>query len=83
MGYCGVWLFLIDLSFLREQSPCSFSGSGLKFCVLIYWGSAAPLLSLCKLFWGVLERGDGGLRGIGVSRSGYNEVLALEVLNVV
>jgi len=35
-----------------------------------------------KLFWGMLGRGDGGLRGIGVSRSGYNEVLALEVLNV-
>ena len=30
---------------------------------------------------GMLGRGDGGLRGIGVSKSGYNEVLALEVLN--
>jgi len=36
-----------------------------------------------ELFWGILGRGDGGLRGIGVSGSGYNEVLALEVLNVV
>ena len=36
-----------------------------------------------KLFWGILTRGDGGLRGIGVSGSTYNEVLALEVLNVV
>ena len=36
-----------------------------------------------ELFWGMLGRGDGGLRGIGVSGSGYNEVLALEVLNVV
>ena len=35
-----------------------------------------------KLFWGMLGRGDGGLRGVGVSGSGYNEVLALEVLNV-
>jgi len=31
----------------------------------------------------MLERGDGGWRGIGVSGSGYNEVLALEVRNVV
>jgi len=31
----------------------------------------------------MLGRGDEGLRGIGVSESGYNEVLALEVLNVV
>jgi len=30
-----------------------------------------------------LGRWEGGLRGIGVSGSGYNEVLALEVLNVV
>ena len=35
------------------------------------------------LFWGMMERGDGGLRGIGVPGSGYNEVLALEVLSVV
>ena len=34
-------------------------------------------------FWGMLGRGDGGLRGIVVSGSGYNEVLALEVLNVI
>jgi len=31
----------------------------------------------------MLGRGDGGWRGIGVSGSGYNEVLELEVLNVV
>jgi len=36
-----------------------------------------------ELFWGMLEREDGGSRGIGVPGSGYNEVLALEVLNVV
>jgi len=35
------------------------------------------------LFWGMLGRGDGGWRGIGVSGRGYNEVLALEVRNVV
>ena len=31
----------------------------------------------------MLGRGDGGLRGIGNSGSGYNEVLGLEVLNVI
>jgi len=103
----------------REQSHCACSGSA--SCVLTYWGSAAPLLSLLsfynytrnhcgatrnffkvvysdfapvwnsktalavfrELFWGMLGRGDWGLRGIWVSGSGHNEVLALEVLNVV
>jgi len=36
-----------------------------------------------ELFWGMLGRGDGGWRGIGVSGSGYNELLTLEVRNVV
>jgi len=36
-----------------------------------------------ELFGGMLGRGDGGWRGIGVSESGYNEVLVLEVRNVV
>jgi len=36
-----------------------------------------------ELFLGMMGRGDGGLRGIGVSGSGYQEVLALEVLNEV
>ena len=36
-----------------------------------------------ELFWGMLGRGDGGLKGIGVSGSGYNEVLALEVRNAI
>ena len=36
-----------------------------------------------ELFWGMLGRGDGGLRGICVSGSGYNEALALEVLNLI
>jgi len=35
-----------------------------------------------ELLWDMLERGDGGWRGIGVSGSGCNEVLALEVRNV-
>ena len=47
-------------------------------------GTVKPRLpAVCELFWGMLGSGDGGLRGIGVSGSGYNEVLALEVLNVV
>jgi len=41
------------------------------------------LLLFRELFWGMLGRGDGGWRGIGVSGSGYNEVLALEVRTVV
>jgi len=36
-----------------------------------------------ELFWGMLGRGDGGWRGIGVSGSGYNEVLAMQVLNLI
>jgi len=31
----------------------------------------------------MMGRGDEGWRGIGVSGSGYNEVLSLEVQNVV
>ena len=111
----GFGRFFIDLSFLREQSPWSFSG--LDSCVLAYCGSAAPLLSLqplynyargarssgffsadssdqCRtvklglpavreLFWGMLGKGAGGWKGIGVSGSGYNEVLTLEVRNEV
>ena len=47
------------------------------------WNSKTALAAVRELFWGMLGRGDGGLRGIGVSGSGYNEVLALEVRNVV
>ena len=42
-----------------------------------------PRCLVRELFWSMLGSGDGGLRGIGVLGSGYNEVLALEVLNVV
>jgi len=42
-----------------------------------------PRCVVRELFWGMLGRGDGGLRSIGVSGSGYNEILALEVLNVI
>jgi len=34
------------------------------------------------LSWGILGRGEGGLKGIGVSGSGYNKVRALGMLNV-
>jgi len=47
------------------------------------WNSKTALAEVRELFWGMLGRGDGGLRGIGVLESGYNEVLALEVPNVV
>jgi len=40
------------------------------------------LPAVCELIWGMLGRGDGGWKGIGVWGSGYNEVLALEMRNV-
>jgi len=57
MGCCRGWLFFIDLSFLREQSPWSFSG--LDSRVLAYCSSTAALLSqfvwpicfLCHCTW--------------------------------
>ena len=47
------------------------------------WNSKTALAAVRELFCGMLGRGDGEFRGIGVSGNGYNEVLALEVLNVV
>ena len=44
VGCSGFGRFVIDLSFLREQSTWSFSG--LDSCVLTYCNSAAPLFSL-------------------------------------
>jgi len=44
-------------------------------------GSKTTLAVVRELFWGILGRG--GLKGIGVSGSGYNEVLAMGMLNVV
>jgi len=44
----GLVVFFIDLLFLREQSPWSFSG--LSSCVLAYCGSAAQLLSLQSFY---------------------------------
>jgi len=46
-------------------------------------GSKTTLAVVRELSWGILGRGEGGLKGIGVSGSGYNEVLALRMLNVV
>ena len=45
-------------------------------------GSKTTLSVVCELSWGILGRGEGGLKGIGVSGSGYNEVPALGMLNV-
>jgi len=45
--------------------------------------SKTTLAVVRELSWGILERGEGGLKGIGVSGSGYNEVPALGMLNVV
>ena len=46
-------------------------------------GSKTTLAVVRKLSWGILGRGEGGLKGNGVSGSGYNEVPALGMLNVV
>jgi len=46
-------------------------------------GSKTTLAVVCELFWGILGREEGGLKGTGVSGSEYNEVLALGMLNVV
>ena len=43
----------------------------------------ATLAVVRELSWGILGRGKGGLKGIGVSGSGYNEVLTLGMLIVV
>ena len=48
MGCRRIWSFFIDLLFLREQSPWTFSD--LDSCVLAYCGSAAPLLSLQSFY---------------------------------
>jgi len=46
-------------------------------------GSKTTLAVVRELSCGILGGGEGGLKGIGVSGSGYNEVLALRMLNVV
>jgi len=46
-------------------------------------GSKTTLAVVRELSWGILGRGEGGLKGTGFSGSGHNEVLALGMLNVV
>jgi len=46
-------------------------------------GSKTTLAVVRELSWGIFGRGEGRLKGIRVSGSGYNEVLALRMLNVV
>ena len=45
-------------------------------------GSKTTLAVVRELSLGILGRGEGALKGIGVSGSGYNEVPALGMLNV-
>jgi len=55
-------------------------------CTLDYyqcWAVKTTLAVVRELSWGILGRGEGRLKGIGVSGSGYYEVPALEMLNVV
>ena len=46
-------------------------------------GSKTTLAVVRERSWGILGRGEEGVKGIGVSGSWYNEVLALRMLNVV
>jgi len=46
-------------------------------------GSKTTLDVVLELSWGILGREEEGLKGIGVSGSGYNEVLTWRMLNVV
>ena len=62
----------------RSEATCDVH-SGL----LSMLGSKTTLAMVRELSWGILGRGEGGLKGIRVSGSGYNEVLALRMLNVV
>ena len=78
--------FLSNLSTTTQGAIVTLRGASSELCTLFIGSCRTVKLRLPtvrKLFWGMLGRGDGGLRGIGVSGSGYNEVLALEVLNVI
>jgi len=78
--------FPSNLSTTTQGAIVKLRGSSSESCTLLsisVWNSKPALVAVRELFWGMLGRGDGGLRGIGVSGSGYNEVLALEMPNVI
>jgi len=84
LGLCCTASFLLIFLQLRKEPSCAELFQSCAFCSSDQCGTMKPLLpAVRELFWGMLGREDGGLRSIGVSGSGYNEVLALEMLNVV
>jgi len=61
-------------------------GTSSELCTLFIgsvWNSKIALARGLRTVLGYVGKRRWGLGGIGVSGSGYNEVLALEVLNVV
>jgi len=89
LAYCGSDALLLSLQSFYNYARGHCEAELLQSYVLCHGSSdqcrtmKLRLPAVCKLFWGMLGRGDGGWWGIGVSGSGYNEVLALEVQNVV
>ena len=87
LAYCGSTapLFSLESFYNYARGHCE---AGRSFFRAMHSVHLISVEKLClppdrELFWGMLGRGDGGRRGIGVSGRGYNEVLALEVRNVV
>jgi len=75
-----------NLSTTMQRPIVKLCGTSSEWWILLcwsVWNSKTTLASVHQLFWGMLGRGDGRLRGIGVSGSGYNDILSLEVLNMV
>jgi len=70
-------------SFTRVVRARSEATRGVHSGLLSMLGSKTTLAVVRELSWGILGREEGGLKGIGASGSGYNEVLALRMLNVV
>jgi len=70
-------------SFARVVRARSEATSDVHSRQLSMLGSKTTLAVVCELSWGILGRGEGELKGTGVSGSVYNGVLALGMLNVV
>jgi len=86
LAYCGSATPLLSLqSFYNyARGHCEAARSFVRAMHSVHLISVKLRLpAVCQLFRGMLGRGDGGWRGFGVSGSGYNEVHALKVRNVV
>ena len=86
LGFCCIATFPLIFLQLRKGTlwRCAELLQSHTLCSSDQCGTVQSRLpAVRELFWGMWGKGDGGLRSIGVSGSGYIEVLALEVLNVV